>query len=105
MQTYSQVDAVNSVVITTTTEADLIRISLSSLAGDAEVYLPSAQSVLGRRYTIHFLGQGNEARIFAGPDYDELIDGVDGYVLTTTHRKITIQAVTLGSQTYGYVSL
>ena len=102
MEKYSQLDVTGSVEIKPGDKADLIRVTTGA-SFDGEVILPSASSVLGRRYTIRRVaGPGS---IFVYPsNANDTINGQGDFTMASSSASspITFQAVQTGAGTYGY---
>jgi hypothetical protein len=99
MHTHGQIDVTGSVQITANDEADLIRVNTG--IGDGEVIMPSAATVLGRRYTIRRVAGGGSISILPTEETDTFDGNYDYTIGTTGSRRVTFQAVQIGSH-YGY---
>ena len=102
MDKYSQLDVTGSVEIKPGDKVDLIRVTTGT-SFDGEVILPSAASVLGRRYTIRRVAGPGTIYLYLS-NGDDTINGQGDYTMQSSNASIplTFQAVQTGAGTYGY---
>ncbi|MFL5382274.1 MAG: hypothetical protein ACJ8GN_07140 [Longimicrobiaceae bacterium] len=102
MEKFAQLDVTGTVEIKPGDKADLIRVTTGE-SFDGEVILPSASSVLGRRYTIRRVaGPGSIFVVLT--DGNDTINGQGDFTMASSSAStpVTFQAVKTGPAAFGY---